>query len=254
MENNQCPFYGTRVCAMLHMETCEQCKNNVADKAAVSATQELVDTYLDKLPPEPPALLFEGDTCTLCKGTPEQKDGYGIYTFGHPEPKTVIKHLIIKRQASAGMLLPLQFSICKKCRMRLLLIDYLPLMVTVLLGAASLLVISRPAVSDRLNAVNELLPLGIWALCVLVGYGLGVLGRRVLTARFEKKMYLNILEHPYVKELLARGWFPVPQDKAPKAVFTKKRLDAGLGTAPSEAYGANSSLEEEVPAEDTPQA
>lgn len=243
-QNTSCPFYGTKTCAMLHMENCDQCRGNVADKAAVMQTEELVDTYLEKMP-EPPAKLFESDTCMLCKGEAGAKDGYAMFTFGHAEPHTVIKHLILKRQASAGMMVPLQFAVCKHCRVRMLVCDYLPLAMTVLFAGVTLAVISRPASSDRLNAVNELLPLGLWLACTLLGYAVGVLAQKLAAKSFGKKTCLNVLEHPFVEAMTEKGWFSIPQDKAPKAVFTKKRIASGLGTAPSALYETV-----EAPAED----
>lgn len=234
-QNNNCPLYGTKTCAMLHMENCEQCRANVADKAAVAQTEEMVEAFLEKMP-DPPAQLFESDTCLLCREEAGPKDGYAMFTFGHPEPHTVIKHLILKRQASAGMMVPLQFAVCKKCRARMLVCDYLPLVTTVVFAAVSLIIISRQPVSDRLNAINELLPLGLWAACTLFGYAAGLLFKHAAGKAFGKKTFLNVLEHPFVKRMTENGWFSIPADKIPKAVFSKRLIGSGLGTAPSKLY------------------
>lgn len=233
---NECPLYGTRTCAILNMKNCEQCRNIVADENAVAQTEKLVETYLGKIPQGGPAVLFESDTCTLCKRKPGKKSGYAVYTFGHAEPRTVIRHLIIKREAKAGMIVPLQFAVCKKCRARMLLIDYMPLIMTVAFSALALLIISRQVIADRLNSVSELLPLILWAVWTFIGYAAGLLARRVFAASFEKKMYIDILRHPFVREMTENGWFPIPQDKSPKAVFSSAKLDAGIGTAGSAAY------------------
>ena len=49
-------------------------------------------------------------------------------------------------------------------------------------------------------------------------------------------MITDVREHPLVKEMNAKGWRSLFNDRQPHIAFTSKRIDKGLGSAKSAVY------------------
>ena len=52
-------------------------------------------------------------------------------------------------------------------------------------------------------------------------------------------MYVNVLEHPALKEMTELGWFPIARQRRTQVLFSKSRLGRGLGTALQESGEAS---------------
>lgn len=228
--NPNCELSGTKYCQTLNMHVCAACTIRENDnKAEIKSDLDLYETLL---PEGGVARLFQSRECQFCK-TPEKgrRKGYAILDMAHPEPRRVQKWLFGKRTARIGTMIPLQMSVCKKCRSRFLTIEYLPMVVPVLVGLGALFVFSTDAVKGPLVDISMFAPFGGWILIVLVAALLGRLIASGLEKRWTKDMYVDVMRHPVIEEMTQKGWLPITAKSRTKLLFSKSRMAKGLGTA-----------------------
>ena len=231
--NPNCKLSGTRYCRLLNMRSCSNCTVRESDKADDIVKD--IDLYETLLPEGGVARLFESHDCQFCK-TPEKgrRRGYAIIDMAHPEPKRMQKWLFGKREAKIGTMIPVQMAICKKCRSRFLQIEYLPVLIPVLIGFAALFAVSRDPVKTALADVSMFMPFGVWILCVVLGIAIGLAVTKALEKRWSGEMCLDVMQHPVIAEMTEKGWTPITIKSRTKLLFSKSRLNRGLGTAGSE--------------------
>ncbi len=227
--NPNCELSGTKYCRVLNMGGCERCTVRNSDrKDEIRADIELYETLL---PAGGVAHLFTDASCALCRHEPRGAcTGYAIIDMAHPEPKRVQRWLLGKRVSRIGTMIPVQMSVCGKCRRTLMFIDYLPLAAAVAVGLAGLLLLGSGTVADALSDISAFLPFAAWLAVVGLGLLAGRLIARALTKRADARMYVRVLEHPTLAEMVRKGWTPVSNARN-KALFSKSRIARGLGTA-----------------------
>lgn len=238
-ERVACPYSQTKVCAMLNIPSCQECTINVMPEEADRLAED-IELFQSLLPQEGLYSLFEGEDCVVCKGEhPNKKDAYAILDVAHPEPKRLHrKPGFLFKKESFGFMVPLQFAICSKCRMKYLFLEYITLLVPVLTTIISLLFVSGEAQRKTLagSSIGFALPLIIVVAALVLGYAIG----KVLQLSFKKKWasttHLNLTQHPFVQKMQQKGWFVLFDAKKVKPVFVNKPLQKGLGTAGSSAY------------------
>ena len=231
--NPNCELSGTKYCAMLNMHTCAACTvRDSANKAEIIADLDLVETLL---PEGGIARLFESKDCQFCKTEVKGKRrGYAILDMAHPEPKRVQKWLFGSRTARIGTMIPLQMSVCPKCRRRFLLMEYLPMVIPVVVGFVALIVVSMDSVRNPLVNLSMFAPFGAWIVATLVGVIAGKLLTDGLERSWSKEMETNVMRHPVIVEMVNKGWTPITAKSRTKLLFSKSRLAKGLGTGDSE--------------------
>lgn len=231
--NPNCELSGTKYCAMLNMHTCAACTvRDSANKAEIIADLDLVETLL---PEGGIARLFESKDCQFCKTEVKGKRrGYAILDMAHPEPKRVQKWLFGSRTARIGTMIPLQMSVCPKCRRRFLLMEYLPVVIPVVVGFVALIVVSMDSVRNPLVNLSMFAPFGAWIVATLVGVIAGKLLTDGLERSWSKEMETNVMRHPVIVEMVNKGWTPITAKSRTKLLFSKSRLAKGLGTGDSE--------------------
>jgi len=235
IQKRDCELYGTHYCDLLNMRSCEQCPltNPDSEMTAESTVRDL-DLYESLLPEEGIAHLFETPTCTLCKGKPNKKAGYALFHMAHPEPKRMQNGLLFgKKRSPIGTLIPVQLGICKTCRRRLLLLDYLPIALPALVAAIELGLFLIDGIEAPLIAIAPYVPFLIWigsiAIAIIVSHVL----RSILKKRYLAETYINVNEHPTIRKMMLNGWFIVPKQDRVRLIYSKTRIGTGLGTAPS---------------------
>lgn len=236
--NTACALYQGRACAILNAETCENCcvtaERNGEDRSGL--VKENVALFESLLPDGGVAYLFESDTCTICKDEPKEKaERYAILDFGHSQPEALHARRLLQK-SNVGFMLPLQFACCRKCSSRFVLSAYLPLLVPAALTAAWIPFFVSPHLMQGLKAAASWLPLVLVLITVAGGYALGKALQRNLSKRYEKSMYFDLLTHPASKALMEKGWFPLMERNGSMPILSKKRIEYGLGNAPSGAY------------------
>ncbi len=236
--NTACALYETRACAILNAQSCENCPAAQTEGTKASKTvANYLDLFESLLPEDGVARLFESSECTLCKTEPKGKRStFAIIDFGHNEPEDLQMRKLFQKNR-VGFMLPLQFACCGKCRRRILLLEYLPAL-GVIIGLIPLIpFFVNPHWMQNLRAVASWFPLVLAVAAIGIGYLAGKLLVKSLKKRFSGLMYWNLMEHPVTQELIAKGWFPLFEEKRTVTpVFTKKRIVYGLGNARSSAY------------------
>ena len=99
------------------------------------------------------------------------------------------------------------------------------------LAMVGLGLLSIPAVNDALVLRANWLPFAIWAAMVALGVVIGRLASKSRQKSASRTMYADVLQHPVVREMLDKGWFPISRESRVKVVFSKSRRVRGLGTA-----------------------
>ena len=226
--NRNCPLWGTETCARLNMRACRGCPAEDKDPRECNEIREDVDQLYSFLPEEGIASLFAGEDCTLCKG---ERESYGLFDMGHADPRARKKKLSLFRSKAYGFVVPLQFGCCRACRRRFQLLSWTPMLTTILILGAALLIVAQEPVAQSLRNVWRGLPL----LVMLLAAGLSFLMSKVLTralrARFNERTYMDLRDHPLVQRMVSLDWESVVEGKYPQPVFTRKRLCYGVGTA-----------------------
>ncbi len=245
LSDTECTLYGTKSCALLNMRTCEECplKGRVADPQI----HRDLKLFCDLQPEGTVAKLFESETCTLCKNEPKGATScYAVFDMAHEEPKKLARRKVFSRQ-STGFMVPLQFACCSDCRRRMLLEAYLPLITPIVLTAVVLPFVMIEKLAQTLRATAPWLPLALIACALLGGYGIGKLLSLLYRKRNDVLMFTDVREHPFVREMEAKGWRPLFNDRKAHIAFTKKRIQKGLGSAPASVYDLPDTEIEENP-------
>ena len=231
--NRDCPLWGTETCAQMNMRACRGCPAEDSDARECEIIRDDVNTLLSLLPEEGIHGLFSGDECTLCKGEGKgRRECYGLFDMGHADPRPRKKEkLRLFRKKSYGFVIPLQFGCCRDCRRRFQLIGWLPMLVTIVILGAALLVVAQEPVAQALRNVWRGLPLTIMVLAAGLSYLVGKVLTNVLRARFNQRTYMDLKDHPLIQRMLSLGWETIVDDRYPQPIFTRKRLSYGIGTA-----------------------
>lgn len=232
--DTECALYGTKSCALLNMQDCDKCplKGRIADPAI----HDDLKLFCDLQPEGTVAQLFESETCTLCREEPKGKPTcFAVFDMAHEEPKMLSRRKWFSRQTT-GFMVPLQFACCTKCRRRILLRSYLPLITPIILTLIALPLVTIEKTAQILRQTAPWLPLAIVLFTIVGGYGIGKLLSHLYMRRSETHMYVDVRTHPFVAEMAEKGWRPLFNDRQAHLAFTKKRIDRGLGSAPSAVY------------------
>lgn len=228
--NPECAFSGTKYCRLLNMHACENC--TMRGSTNLDEVRRDIDLYETLLPEGGVAKLFHAKECQFCKDTPKgARAGFAILDMAHPEPKRVQKWLLGKKVTRIGTMIPVQMSVCKKCRARFRLIDVMPTLLTVVFGGVGLLLLASGKIAERLADTAQVLPFALWIVLLVGGYFAGKLVSNLLWKDAKKRMLVDIREHPVIAEMLQRGWEPIAKQSKTKLLFSKSRVNRGLGTA-----------------------
>ncbi len=229
-EKNGCALGGTKYCALLNMRSCEGCTvRDTEDKDQIRAD---LDLYESLLPEGGVARLFLDHECQFCRQEPRGKrQGYAILDIAHPEPRRIQRRLLGKRATQFGTMIPLQFSICARCRRRFLWIEYAPVVFPILFGAGGLALLTFRPLKDALSTWSAMAPFLFWACMLALGLLVGALVSSIARRRYNRVMIADVFEHPVVREMTDRGWTPIAKQSHTKLLFSKSRLARGLGTA-----------------------
>ncbi len=234
--NENCRLYHTPHCDLLNMPSCEVCIMNGKEDEAEQVANDL-DVLSSLLPEGGIHTLFDTEECRLCKKEhPNKRAYYGLMDLGHPEPKRTKRSIIgLKVKSAVGSLVPVQVAVCNPCRKRILMLEYLPILLPLFVGILTLIVLMLPGVSDALERIATLLPFGLFVALVLLSAILGRVFANVLEKRYAKLTELDPFALPVLKEMKHKGWFPINVNgKRLRLVFVRKRMTMGVGTGTPE--------------------
>ncbi len=226
----ECLLKDTAACAAMNNPACPACEIGKAGTETQRNALEDFEMLKALLPEEGIKPLMQSETCLLCKGEKKNPRAYYAVTdFAHKEPQRTKTSVIgIKVKASVGSLIPVQIACCKSCRRNFLLRDYLPWIITAVITIALIAILSIVPLRESLVAVNELLPLIIFAGVFIVAYLAGQLARNIFVKAKEPYTLFEVGELPIIKKMLERGWFSLFGEKRGiRLIFSKKRLERG---------------------------
>lgn len=241
--NTECKLYGTKYCTLLNMESCDTCTVATASSDQAEKLARSLDATIALMPEGGIAGLFESESCVLCKDGSGKREWYADVDLGNSEPRTETRNVIgLKSIARTGSMVPLQIACCKDCRKRLLLIEYLPTVLTLFISILALVLMSVKPIRESLMMVSEILPVTIFVAVVLAGLLVGGVLRKNLIKNAEPKTYLRVLDLPALAHMKERGWFEINDGKkgVTRYVFAKKRIRQGLYTGDSAKTSKNS--------------
>jgi hypothetical protein len=234
LTDTECTLYGTKSCALLNMRSCEECP--LKGRTADPEIHKDLRTFCELQPEGTVAQLFESETCTLCTTEPKGKpSSFAVFDMAHEEPKKLATRRWLAKQKT-GFMVPLQFACCSKCRRRILLGEYLPLITPIVLTAVILPFVAIEKFRQTLVGTAQWLPLALVFAALVGGYGLGRLLAFLWRRRSESFMIFDVRKHPVVAEMEEKGWRPLFGERRQHLAFTKKRIDKGLGSAPGAVY------------------
>ncbi len=236
--NTACALYQSRACAILNAETCESCPRSAegSGQDQTKLLKENVTLFETLLPDGGVSYLFESETCTVCRTEPKGKaDRFAILDFGHHEPEAIQARRLFQR-SGVGFMMPLQFACCKKCGRRFILSAYLPLLVPAALTAVLIPMFVSPHLMQLVKSAAGWLPFALVLLTTGGGYLLGKVLQQRLSRHFDLSMYFDLLSHPASKALMEKGWFPLSRRDACAPILSRRRIEYGLGNAPSCVY------------------
>ncbi len=234
LTDTECTLYGTKSCALLNMQDCDKCplKGRVADPAI----HDDLRLFCTLQPEGTVAQLFESKTCTLCKNEPKgTPTSFAVFDMAHTEPKNLAKRKWLSRQET-GFMVPLQFACCSKCRRRILLQSYLPLITPIVLSLIALPFVMTERFAQTMRQAAGWLPFAVVVAAIVGGYGVGKLLSHLYKRKCEADMYIDVRTHPFVSAMTEKGWRPLFNDRSAHLAFTKQRINRGLGTAPRAVY------------------
>ncbi len=225
-----CLLKDTAACAAMNNPGCPACELGKAGAETQKNALEDFELLKTLLPEEGIKPLMQSETCLFCKSEKSNpREYYAITDFAHREPQRTKTSVIgIKIKANVGSLIPVQIACCKKCRRNFLMRDYLPWIITAAITIALIAVLSIVPLRESLVAVNELLPLALFAGVFVVGYFAGQLARNVFVKAKKSQTLFEVAELPTIKRMLEKGWFSLfGEKKGIRLIFSKKRLERG---------------------------
>ena len=239
-KNANCSVSDSELCKWMDKD-CKDCYIN-SFKHGDEAKKVLSDfqVTLSLLPENFDVLL--GDECCFCKEEKKPRDRYAVIDFAHSDPEStrgMFFGIGKKVRQRVGSLMPISIAICKDCRNRLRMSEYIKWLSIAALVAVAIGLCFIPA----LNA-HPVMPYGVVILGFLAGYILGkVLSNAYVNAKSASTAF-NVFEIPVCAEMKNRGWF-LMQDSGPvsRYIFSKKAFTKKL-----------SSLYEATPEELSPEA
>lgn len=245
-----CELRDTQYCALLNMQSCENCVAFDKEPDELARMRSDLDVLTSLLPEGGIAHLFLSESCQLCKGeNPGRRACYAMVDMAHKEPVRKKRSGIgIKVKSLTGSLVPVQIACCADCRKRLRALEYLPIAIPLLAAVLLLVFVNIEPVSDRLRDVAVSLPAILFVGGVMLACLLGKLAAASLEKEYKAKMHIDPLELPTLREMREKGWFPLNQDKnkGVRPVFLKERLKQGVCTgAPEEPAEAEQEQAEE---------
>lgn len=240
MERDQnCPIRDTEICSWAGSEGCEFCyikNSNLKD----DEKQQMLDNWKVTISYIPNDIdsVHTSETCQFCKGEPNKADGgYAVIDLVHPEPeykKGMFFGFGKKVRSSVGSLIPLHMNVCKECKKRFRMVEWLRWIVALVILAIGIGVAFIPAVSDFLtNQHAGIAYVYIIVLCLLA-YGVGKWASLAYEKKVQEKMILHVGEHSMIRKMEALGWSAFQPNKETdyRVGFAKEKLRKNLMIKP----------------------
>ncbi|MGI6151838.1 MAG: hypothetical protein ACOYIR_07805 [Christensenellales bacterium] len=223
-----CRLKGTDSCEKLARGDCKVCPGGAAAEERIDELEQHVKAVSALLPEEGPQTLHESEECLLCVGRPRKKSCYALWDFGNVQPREKVPGLLgIQREAKVGAMVPLQFACCAKCRKNW---EMLTLSLPACIAAGGGIGLATGYILPIRNAlakVHPVLPLGVFAGFLLLGWLCGTLLRRSILKKKGAETAFDVSKLPYVVKMKEKGWFLLMGGRLKRPVFSEHRRKRG---------------------------
>ncbi len=229
-----CRLSDTPHCRLLNMGSCNECFVRKLSEKDQRLVMEDIKTIAAAMPYGGPEKLMHGDECVLCAAKPNAADaGFARFDIGHLHPTASDERKKGSRtyKRDTGIVVPIQLPVCKKCKRRIQLINFLPLSIGIIISFASFIIVSLNPVFTALTKLGRPIPL----LVSLIGILLGVIAANIIRIRLtnsaSNKTCLNPERIKSISEFINEGWFVIPNSELDMPyTFSKKGLKQGILT------------------------
>lgn len=230
--NTSCPFYNTRYCRALNMESCDKCF--ISEDNASGVMQD-IDAVLNMMPEGGIYQFIASKECMFCKGESKNPTScYAMADLGNPEPKREKRNVLgMKVKANVGSILPLQLACCKACRRRFNTLSNRHLTIPLFTGIAAMGLLNYKPIGEAIANIHMGLPLLIFVVLVGGAWLACKLTRKSLVKKYSELTWLKVMDIPQVSRLADYNWFELsPAKDMSRLVFSREPLKRGLMTGP----------------------
>lgn len=168
----------------------------------------------------------DAKTCCMCAddGDVMPADGYILTDVAH-ETEAVRDRKIAGMES--GIILPIVVPVCKKCRKRHIIVQYVPTLINVAVVALALFLTTNSAVKQKLFEANLFVPavmrpFFLFAVITAVTVVLCSALRRFLIETYSTKTIFNPLKIKRLHFLEENGWQRLYRNRQFKFMFEKK--------------------------------
>lgn len=209
-----CMLSGTPHCRLLNAKSCSSCSVRKKDKQTQQQIMEDIRTIAAAMPYGGLEEIKNGESCCLCIDEKNTTDGgYARFPLAHLHPKTT-DEISKDYKRDVSIVVPVQLPICKKCRKRIGLMNFLPICLgTGIALAIVLCVVCINPLREMLAAAGRAIPMLVSLIGVFLGIIASSLSKMILYNSLSKKAELNPSRIAAIASLINEGWFVVPNSE-----------------------------------------
>lgn len=229
-----CLLSGTPHCTLLNSNSCKDCFVRKLSREDQELVMEDIKMIAAAMPYGGVEKYMDEDKCMLCASERRTADGgYARFDIGHlhPTASEERKDGSRKYKRDTSLVVPLQLPVCKKCRRRIQLINFLPLAVGVIIAFAGFITIASRPIFMALSKFGRPIPLLSALIAVFLGIIVGNILKIRLTNSASTKTYISPERIKAISELMDEGWFVIPGNELDLPyTFSKNEMRSGLLT------------------------
>ncbi len=229
-----CLLSGTPHCTLLNSNSCKDCFVRKLSREDQKLVMEDIKMIAAAMPYGGVEKYMDEDKCLLCASERRTADGgYARFDLGHLHPTALEERKggSRKYKRDTGLVVPLQLPVCKKCKRRIQLINFLPLAVGVIIAFAGFIAVSSQPLFTTLSKLGRPIPLLFSLIAVFLGIIVGNILKIRLTNSASTKTYISPERIKAISELIDEGWFVIPSNELDLPyTFSKNEMRSGLLT------------------------
>ena len=232
--DENCLLHGTPHCRLLNMESCNSCYiRNLSEKDQRKAMED-IRMAAAAMPVGGMESLRQDDECAFCRGMKNPADGgYALFDIGHLNPKAIDERKNGRKayKRDVSIVVPVQLPVCRHCKRRIQLINYLPLVIGLIIAALSFFIVISKPVYGALNKQGRIIPVLAALIGVLLAVAIANLVKMILKNTGERKTVLRPGTLKPIEKLRSEGWFVIESGEFDiPLTFSKEGLKNGIMT------------------------
>lgn len=212
-----CLLSGTPHCKLLNAKSCSSCSVRKKDEQSQYQIMEDIRTIAAAMPYGGLEDMMNGESCCLCDGTENAADGgYARFPLAHLHPQAVNERKKGEKdyKRDVSIVVPVQLPVCKKCRKRIGLMNFLPICLGT--GIALIIVLCVVCIKplrEMLSSAGRAIPLLVSLIGVFLGIIASSLSKMLLYNTLSRKTEFNPSRISRIASLINEGWFVVPNSE-----------------------------------------